>query len=67
MTKMFGGFEPAFYSAYNAERPMQQGWEERVDLYNLYPLLVHVNLFGGGYAAQLQQALKHFTHGPISA
>lgn len=61
MTKMFGGFEPAFYSAYNAERPMQQGWEERVDLYNLYPLLVHVNLFGGAYAQQVAAILKRYT------
>ena len=60
MTKLFGGFEPAFYSAYNAERPMEQGWEERVDLCNLYPLLVHVNLFDGGYAQQVRDVLIRF-------
>jgi fructosamine-3-kinase len=60
MTKLFGGFEGGFYSAYINERPLGPGWEERVDLCNLYPLLVHVNLFGGGYAAQLQQSLKRY-------
>jgi protein-ribulosamine 3-kinase len=61
MTKLFSGFDDAFYTAYNADHPMEKGWEERVDLCNLYPLLVHVNLFGGGYAAQVQQVLKRYT------
>ena len=60
MTKLFGGFEQGFYSAYIYERPMEPGWEERVDLCNLYPLLVHVNLFGGGYAQQVRQSLKRY-------
>jgi fructosamine-3-kinase len=60
MTKLFGGFEPAFFSAYNDERPLQQAWEERVELCNLYPLLVHVNLFGGGYVTRVQQGLKRY-------
>lgn len=58
MTRLFGGFNDEFYSAYAAEWPLEPGWEERVDLCNLYPLLVHVNLFGGGYVAQLDAALK---------
>lgn len=60
MTKLFGGFDAEFYAAYHAEQPLEQGWEERMDLCNLYPLLVHVNLFGGGYAAQVQALLKRF-------
>ncbi len=60
MTRLFGGFEPAFYSAYNDERPLEQGWEERVGLCNLYPLLVHVNLFGGSYTGQLQADLQRY-------
>ena len=60
MTKLFGGFEPGFYSAYIDERPMEPGWEERVDLCNLYPLLVHMNLFGGGYAQRVRQSLKRY-------
>lgn len=61
MTRLFGGFEAGFYAAYNAVRPMESGWEERMDLCNLYPLLVHVNLFGGGYAAQVNAILRRFT------
>ncbi len=61
MSRLFGGFEPAFYAAYQHERPLEQGWEERVDLCNLYPILVHLNLFGGGYAQQVAGILKRFT------
>jgi len=60
MTKLFGGFDAAFYTAYMDERPLEQGWKERVDLCNLYPLLVHVNLFGGSYLAQVEGVLKRF-------
>jgi len=60
MTRLFGGFDTAFYVAYNAESPLEQGWEERVDLCNLYPLLVHVNLFGGGYAQQVGAVLRRY-------
>lgn len=60
MTKLFGGFEAAFYAAYNAERPLEPGWEERMDLCNLYPLLGHALLFGGSYAAQADACLKRF-------
>ena len=61
MSRLFGGFEPGFYTAYNDAFPLERGWEERVDLCNLYPLLVHVNLFGGGYVQQVQTILKRFT------
>jgi len=61
MTKLFGGFDAELYAAYHAEWPLEQGWKERVDLCNLYPLLVHVNLFGGGYVAQVEAVLKRFT------
>jgi fructosamine-3-kinase len=60
MTRLFGGLDPAAYDAYQAEWPLEAGWEERVDLCNLYPLLVHVNLFGGGYAAQVEAVLRRF-------
>ncbi len=60
MTKLFGGFDEAFYSAYNAAWPLERGWIERTDLCSLYPLLVHVNLFGGGYVAQLDTALQRY-------
>jgi protein-ribulosamine 3-kinase len=60
MTRLFGGFDAEFYTAYMNEHPMQEGWEERVDVCNLYPLLVHVNLFGGGYVLQAEAVLKRF-------
>ena len=60
MTRLFGGFSPDFYHAYQQAFPPEKGWEERMDLCNLYPLLVHVNLFGGGYAGQVSAILKYF-------
>lgn len=54
MTRLFGGFPLAFYQAYEASFPLAQGFEERQTLYNLYHVLNHFNLFGGGYAAQAQ-------------
>lgn len=60
MTRLFGGFNEALHGAYQDEWPLQQGWEERVDLCNLYPLLVHVNLFGGGYVQQVEAVLRRF-------
>lgn len=60
MSKLFGGFSPHFYEAYNAAWPLEKGWQQRVDLCNLYPLLVHVNLFGGGYVGQLEACLRKY-------
>jgi fructosamine-3-kinase len=60
MTTLFGGFDAEFYEAYNSEFPLQPGFEERKDIHNLYPLLVHVNLFGGGYIGQVREILKRF-------
>ncbi|MFI5219819.1 MAG: fructosamine kinase family protein [Bacteroidia bacterium] len=58
MTKLFGGFDAAFYESYNEEFPLQKGWQQRLDIFNLYPLMVHVNLFGGGYLEQVKMILK---------
>jgi protein-ribulosamine 3-kinase len=58
MTTLFGGFDGSFYEAYIDEFPLQQGWQQRLQLWNLYPLLVHVNLFGGGYATQVRRILR---------
>jgi fructosamine-3-kinase len=60
MTQLFGGFQPEFYHAYNQSWPMEKEWQKRTDIFNLYPLLVHVNLFGGGYAAQVLQIIRQF-------
>lgn len=60
MSKLFGGFSGKFYEAYNDAWPMEPGWQGRVDICNLYPLLVHVNLFGAGYIGQVKEVLKRF-------
>lgn len=49
MTEMFGGFSSNFYQGYNSVYPLDQGYKTRKDLYNLYHLLNHFNLFGGHY------------------
>ena len=55
MTTLFGGFPREFYDAYRAGRPDQPGGSQRRELYRLYHVLNHYNLFGGGYAAQAEQ------------
>ena len=58
---LFNTFGKAFFSHYNELRPLAPGFfEERRDLYNLYPLLVHVRLFGGGYVGSVERTLKRF-------
>jgi len=58
MTELFGGFAPAFYRAYREIVPPEPGYELRKDLYNLYHVLNHANLFGGGYAAQAEAMMR---------
>ena len=60
MTRLFGGFEPAFYAAYEEEWPLEPGHEERLLIYQLYHLLNHLNLFGGGYYDQSRRILARF-------
>ncbi|MBX7253467.1 MAG: fructosamine kinase family protein, partial [Candidatus Promineofilum sp.] len=58
---LFGTFGRAFYQRYHALRPIAPGFfEERRDLYNLYPLLVHVRLFGGSYVGQVERVLADY-------
>lgn len=52
MTGLFGGFGPRFYAAYEEAWPLEPGYGERRALYNLYHVLNHLNLFGGGYLGQ---------------
>lgn len=54
MTRLFGGFGPGFYAAYQTVRPLDAGAATRCDLYNLYHVLNHLNLFGGSYRAQAE-------------
>ena len=57
MTELFGGFGESFYQAYRAAWPLEDGYEVRKQLYNLYHLLNHFNLFGGVYALQAERSM----------
>jgi fructosamine-3-kinase len=57
MTELFGGFPTEFYQGYNAAYPLKAGYQHRKTLYNLYHILNHFNLFGGGYAAQANRMI----------
>jgi protein-ribulosamine 3-kinase len=59
MTRLFGGFGERFYQAYQAAAPLALGWQARAELYNLYHVLNHANLFGGGYARQARAMIEH--------
>ncbi|GAB3932860.1 fructosamine kinase family protein [Larkinella terrae] len=59
-TTLFGGFDERFYDAYDEAFPMEDGFQERVPIYNLYPLLVHLNLFGTGYLSGIERVLNRF-------
>ncbi len=56
-SEFFGGFPPAFYRAYEDAWPLASGYDHRKQLYNLYHVLNHANLFGGGYAGQAEQMI----------
>ncbi|MDY7013799.1 MAG: fructosamine kinase family protein [Cyanobacteriota bacterium] len=58
MTELFGGFPAAFYRGYNEVLPLNEGYQERKTLYNVYHILNHFNLFGGGYEAQARRMLE---------
>ncbi len=57
MMRLFGGFGARVFAAYEEAWPLAHGHGERVPLYQLYPLMVHVNLFGGGYVGSVESAL----------
>lgn len=59
-TKMFGGFSDSFYRGYEEISTLENGFNDRVQIYNLYPLLVHVNLFGGHYISSFNNVLRQF-------
>lgn len=60
-TTLFGTFNESFFSRYQEITPLRPGFfEERRDIYNLYPLLVHVRLFGGGYIQSVSSTLRRF-------
>lgn len=59
MSELFGGFPARFYQAYHETYPLD-GYEQRRLLYQLYPLMVHMNLFGGGYGSRVDAIVKHY-------
>lgn len=61
MTELFGGFSPVFYAAYRDAFPMQSGYKDRRDLYHLYHLLNHLNLFGGSYLAGVLRTVRRYS------
>jgi len=54
MTELFGGFDSEFYAAYQASYPLDPAYKTRKTLYNLYHIINHLNLFGGGYLGQAE-------------
>jgi fructosamine-3-kinase len=60
MTKLFGGFNSEFYKAYNETFPPEDGYEFRENIYKLYHVLNHLNLFGSGYYSQAISLIKFY-------
>ncbi len=58
MTKLFGGFSKQFYEGYEQVWKLEESFFKKIDIYNLYHLLNHANLFGGGYKTQCMESLK---------
>ncbi|MGN6544387.1 MAG: fructosamine kinase family protein [Aureliella sp.] len=60
MPLLFGGFPPEFFDAYDEAWPLAEGWRDRVEIYQLYHLLNHLNLFGVGYLDSCLEILRRF-------
>ena len=60
MTTLFGGFRQTFYEAYNFHFPLPYNYEQQWAVCKLYPLLIHLYLFGLGYLPQIERTLKQF-------
>lgn len=63
MTELFGGFPAAFYRGYQEVWPLDRGYERRKAIYNLYHILNHFNLFGGGYGSQASRTIDQILRG----
>jgi len=64
MTSLFGGFDQRFYTAYDEAFPLETGWRERLQLTQLYPLLVHALLFGGHYISNAKEVMTRYAWAP---
>jgi fructosamine-3-kinase len=62
MSELFGGFPAAFYRGYNQVWKLDAGYQERKTLYNLYHILNHFNLFGGGYGSQANRMIQQISN-----
>jgi fructosamine-3-kinase len=60
MSRLFGGFDFEFYDSYNEVYPLEKNWQKRIEICNLYPLLVHVNLFVGSYIQSVRNIVSKF-------
>ena len=60
MMHLFGGFDPSLFNAYNETYPLEPGWQDRIPYNQLYPLLVHVNLFGRSYWSSIKEIISPF-------
>jgi fructosamine-3-kinase len=60
MMKLFGGFDPSFLRHYENIFPLEKDFGKRAGICNLYPLLVHVNLFGGHYVSEVNSIIMNF-------
>ncbi|TBW30279.1 fructosamine kinase family protein [Gramella sp. KN1008] len=61
MMKLFGGFQDQLFQTYNEVLPLESGWQERIPLWQLYYLLVHLNIFGAGYRSQVTSIIRQFS------
>lgn len=60
MTLLFGGFSEDFYRSYEVQRPLDSGWRDRAEIYNVYHLLNHANHFGGGYGRRAISIVRRY-------
>ena len=60
MSRLFGGFDRSFYRVYEEAYPLEPGFEMRLPIYQLYYLLVHVNLFGSGYVGSVRRIIERY-------
>ncbi len=60
MSKLFGGFQSEFYEGYQSVYELDTNWKDAIHIANLYPLLVHLNLFGTSYLIQIKEILKKY-------
>lgn len=60
MARLFGGFDTRFHYAYQAIYPLSHGWQSRIGICQLYPLLVHYVIFGGSYLSDIKEVLDEF-------